>query len=93
MIDTLDTAQSHGLVPRSAATPPAGAPEIDDVVSDDFNRLTNAWTPLTLALNSLNRSMGLQDAYPFVVSETVRGKLHFVHQTIRSQGTSTAISA
>ena len=28
--------------------------------------LIDAWLPLSLALNSLNRTMGLSDLYPFV---------------------------
>jgi hypothetical protein len=49
---------------------------------DDFNDLVTAWFPLTLALNSLNRSMGLQDLYPFVLSDAAVAKLRFVHDTI-----------
>jgi hypothetical protein len=33
-------------------------------------------------MNELNRSMGLGDAYPFELSQAVRGKLHFVHMVI-----------
>ena len=41
------------------------------------------WFPLTYALNSLNRGMGLADAYPFVLSPSAIAKLRFVHETIR----------
>jgi hypothetical protein len=37
---------------------------------------------VTLALNSLSRSMGMKDVYPFVVSQPVRDKLRFVHDVI-----------
>jgi hypothetical protein len=40
---------------------------------------------VTLALNSLNRSMGLKDAYPFVLSAKVLEKLRFVHTLIQSR--------
>ena len=43
-----------------------------------------AWIPLTVAVNNLNRSMGQDDLYPFVLSPTVMGKLRFVHGLIRS---------
>jgi hypothetical protein len=36
-------------------------------------------------MNSLNRSMGLKDSYPFVINETVKMKLDFIHETIRGQ--------
>ena len=48
----------------------------------DFDDLTSAWFPLTIALNSLNRSMGLQDVYPFVLSEGAITKLRFVHEIV-----------
>ena len=38
--------------------------------------------PRTVALNALNRSMGLADAYPFAISSPVREKLEFVHRAV-----------
>ena len=49
---------------------------------EDFDDLVAAWIPLTVALNSLNRAMGLQDIYPFVLSERAIQKLRFVHDVI-----------
>lgn len=49
----------------------------------DFNDLILRWMRLGLALNALNRSMGMDDVYPFTLSETVRQKLRFVHDTVR----------
>ena len=49
---------------------------------DDFDELIAAWFPLTNALNSLNRSMGLADLYPFVLSEPAIEKLRFVHDVV-----------
>ena len=45
--------------------------------------LTEAWLPLTIAVNSLNRSMGQPDLYPFVLSPPVIDKLGFVHERVR----------
>ena len=39
---------------------------------------------LGLALNHVNRSMGLQDLYPFVISANVRSKLIFAHRHVSS---------
>jgi len=36
------------------------------------------WMPLTVALNMINRSMGHDDLYPFVIPEGVLDKLDFV---------------
>jgi hypothetical protein len=42
-------------------------------------------------LNNLNRGMGLQDAYPFVLSTPVLDKLRFVHEVVAAAA-GTAIS-
>ena len=44
--------------------------------------MVSAWMPLTLLLNSLNRSMGQRDAYPFALSTGALRKLRFVHDTV-----------
>jgi len=36
-------------------------------------------------MNALNRSMGLADAYPFVLSPIILSKLRFIDQLIDSQ--------
>jgi hypothetical protein len=86
MVDTLETAKSHGLTVRAPAADKPG----DRVVTDrlaffDFEALTTGWNAVTLALNSLNRSMGMKDVYPFVLSPTVLAKLRFVHELVQSQ--------
>ena len=43
------------------------------------------WVPLTLLVNSLNRSLGQDDAYPFALSQTSLDKLRFVHDLIQTQ--------
>ncbi len=53
--------------------------------SVEFESLTSSWNAVTLALNSLNRSMGMKDAYPFVLSPKVLEKLRFVHELIQRQ--------
>jgi hypothetical protein len=39
-----------------------------------------------VVLNSLNRSMGLADPYPFVISPTIATKLAFIHEWVRQTG-------
>jgi hypothetical protein len=41
------------------------------------------WLPLTFAVNSLNRSMGQQDLYPFVLPRPAIDKLAYVHGVVR----------
>ena len=40
-----------------------------------LRRSDGAWVPLTVALNSLNRSMGLPDPYPFVLAAPALEKI------------------
>lgn len=48
----------------------------------DFDGLIQRWIPLTYLLNSLTRSLGQNDAYPFVLSATAIEKLRFVHNCL-----------
>ena len=76
MVDTLETAWSFGVAMRptsgggkmkaAARKLEIGTRRLD---FDDFDDLIAAWVPLTIALNSLNRSMGLPDLYPFVLPD------------------------
>jgi hypothetical protein len=89
MVDTLETAKNHGLtlkVPgrrlRSEATLVT-----DALAFRDYESLSRAWHAVTVALNDLNRSMGMKDVYPFVLTPAVHAKLRFVHDVIqRSAG-------
>ena len=49
----------------------------------NFAEIVEAWLPVTYALNSLNRSMGQLDLYPFVLSPAVVEKMKFVHDSVR----------
>jgi hypothetical protein len=49
---------------------------------DDIDQLLGKWSDLSMMLNGLNRSMGLEDAYPFVLSDLALKKLRFVHGLI-----------
>jgi hypothetical protein len=84
MVDTLETAGAYGLAltPKAASGAPIPNVKTRRLHFDDFDELISAWFPLTNALNSLNRSMGLADLYPFVLSEPAITKLRFVHDVI-----------
>ena len=53
-----------------------------------FDTLVRQWVPLTLLLNSLNRSLGQPDAYPFALSAGAWCKLRFVHDTVQQASSS-----
>jgi len=86
MVDTLETAHAFGLIVRPRVSKGADlATRIDlDAHHAAMDRLIEAWLPLTFAVNSINRSMGQRDLYPFVLSPTVIAKLTFVHDRIRA---------
>jgi len=54
----------------------------DPYLEPDFDALLTSWSPVAYSINELNRSMGLNDAYPFQLTPAVRGKLHLVHMAI-----------
>ena len=78
IVSTLDTASALPLTldERSRRT------LVDPYLEKDFEALLSSWSPVSYTMNELNRSMGLGDAYPFELSQAVRGKLHFVHMVI-----------
>jgi hypothetical protein len=85
VLDTLETASSFGLAvaPKPARTLKA---RINfDPHRADMKQLIEAWIPLTFAANSLNRSMGLPDLYPFVLSAAAIAKLTFIDACIHAQ--------
>jgi hypothetical protein len=89
MVDTLQTARAYGLALR--AKPVGGTKRPLTMTAtrldfDDFDDLLSAWVPLTVAMNSLNRSMGLPDPYPFVLSLPAIEKLRFVHDVVEAAG-------
>ncbi len=88
IVDTLEMAYAFNISvsPRVAA---------DEGLSTTVDRnpyhakgvepLIEAWLPLTFAVNSLNRSMGQPDLYPFVISAPAVAKLQYIHDLIRGK--------
>lgn len=48
----------------------------------EISQLVDAWLPIAFALNSLNRCLGMADAYPFVLGPGVVAKLGFIHDLV-----------
>ncbi len=76
--DTLDTAAAFALAPAGASL------DADLPGQVGFDRIIEWWLPLTWALNQINRSMGHQDLYPFVLPPKVLEKMEFIHELITS---------
>jgi hypothetical protein len=47
-----------------------------------FDVIIDMWLPLAWALNMVNRSMGRDDLYPFVLPVPVLEKMRFIHTII-----------
>jgi len=82
VIDTLETAHVVGLAINPKLPQSPGAVFDFHPRDTDMSRLVEAWLALTFAVNSLNRSMGLHDLYPFVLGPAAMAKLAFVHELI-----------
>jgi hypothetical protein len=89
IVDTLETAHAFGLRVRPRIAQEVGLsaePEYDAYApGHDIQCMVHDWLPLTFAMNSLNRSMGLPDLYPFILSPGVIEKLGFVHQLVHGR--------
>jgi hypothetical protein len=88
MVDTLETAFAFGirLRPKVAKGADLAAAFDFDPYASEMDRIIDAWLPLTFAMNSINRSMGHPDLYPFVLPPPVIMKLTFIHALIRDAG-------
>ena len=86
IIDTLETASAFhlGVHPKTVADPDLHADiTLNPYGAGPIEGLIEAWLPLTFAVNSLNRSMGIADLYPFILSPTVIAKMGFIHQLVQ----------
>ena len=88
LIDLLETAASYQV----AVTVPDPQAGVRHHVTDPFatprpafQDMVRQWVPLTLMLNSLSRSLGQHDAYPFALSAGAMHKLRFVHDLVQAQ--------
>ena len=88
MMDTLETAWTFGIridpVELAKGTDIKVKSIREPYEEDDFNHLIKSWLPLCFAVNSLNRSMGHSDFYPFILSSEVIEKLRFMDELCRS---------
>jgi hypothetical protein len=74
--DTLDTAAGFGFAPAAATF------ERRVLGPSGFDAIIDMWLPLAWALNMVNRSMGKEDLYPFVLPPAVLDKMRFIHTVV-----------
>ena len=88
MIDLLETAACYQIgvtVPNPSSSERHHVTDPFALPHPRFQDMVRQWVPLTLLLNSLNRSLGQDDAYPFALSSGAMGKLRFVHELVQAQ--------
>jgi hypothetical protein len=86
LLDTVETAYWYGvgIAPKAGRdTSLTTIADVDPYGVADFSDLQRIWFPVIYLGNSLNRSMGQPDLYPFVLTPLVLDKLRFVHQVAR----------
>lgn len=86
MTEAVDTAEATGMEPRAAGLIFGSIWPFKryDIYRDEtFEALIGRWIPLTIAMNSVTRSIGHNDFYPFVIPAPAFEKLAFVHSVIR----------
>ncbi len=97
IIDSLESAGSFGLQihPKIDKTGDLHTDvNFDPHHAKSMDQLIEAWLPVTFAANSLARSMGQPDLYPFILSPTVIAKLGMVHDLIHQRvGRTIALSS
>jgi hypothetical protein len=85
IIDTLEMAAAFGVAVNPALARDPGLHvqvDFDPYRAGDMQTLVDTWLPLTYAVNSLNRSMGQPDLYPFLLPRAVIQKLGFIHSLV-----------
>jgi hypothetical protein len=87
--DALETASdcgwmSNSLVPNARPTRPRFTLHEADRAS--FDQMMTSWFGLMYVINSMNRSLGTKDSYPFVLSAPAVEKLRFVHRVCTEKG-------
>jgi hypothetical protein len=88
MVDLLETAASYDTrihLPDGSLAQPQRMTDPFAEPRPDFEAMLAQWVPLTLLLNSMTRSLGHVDAYPFAISPGARRKLRFVHDVVQAR--------
>jgi hypothetical protein len=88
LMDTLETANSLGInfnPEKDYVKKLVYSSCLNPYKTTNFKDVFNASVTLTSSVNSLNRSMGLPDIYPFIVPQNVVKKLTFIHELLNNR--------
>ncbi|AUX79508.1 MULTISPECIES: zinc-binding metallopeptidase family protein [Sinorhizobium] len=85
IVDTLESARAFGLSVEPFRHRDLDAEvKFDPYRAESAQQLVEAWVPISLALNTFQRSMGQRDIYPFVLAPPVIEKLDFINRLIKA---------
>ena len=84
IMDIVETAYFFRLnvKPKLKAKAMAAKVSFDPYSKQNFDVIVRKCVPLSLAVNSINRAMGIPDVYPFVISAEIIEKLRFIHRLL-----------
>jgi hypothetical protein len=88
IVDTLEMVAASGMSVRPIVDKVgdhSAKVDFDPYTATSIELLIEAWLPFVFAINSVSRSMGERDLYPFVIAPPVIKKLGFVHKLIHNQ--------
>ena len=75
MKDGLETAETEGLLK----------------VERNIDAAIDQWIAITVKMNEMARSIGVEESYPFIISRPVRAKLRFIDEVVAPVAAAEAI--
>ena len=91
IVDTLEMARAFGIYinpPLAQSGELEAAVDFQPYRAPDVAMLVDTSIPLSNALNSLSRTMGQPDIYPFILTSEVISKLGAIHDLVHGKGES-----
>lgn len=84
VMDMVETSYFFGIKvqPKEVLGQMATDVSFDPYTITDFQAVINTCIPLSFAVNSINRAMGVPDVYPFVITPNVVEKMKFIHHLL-----------
>ena len=86
IVDTLEMAAEFGLDVRPKLDRIGGLSshiDLDPYEAPSIEPIMAAWLPFVFTMNSVSRTMGTRELYPFVLSPAVIAKLSFIHDLVQ----------
>jgi len=84
IMDMFETAHFFNLEVNDKTTPENKrvTSTFDPYTIQDFETIVRKCIPISYAVNSINRAMGISDVYPFIITPNVIHKMTFIHELL-----------